>query len=784
MFCDLMDILADCIIERKYAIHDEMNAAIVLSEAGAAMKDRLIRKEKVSPKEAHLMCALTLGHRELFVDIEQSDLEGLAAVISEQIVAEELHFPMRYGREFYDAFADLFDEGKDVLTMEETMRMLDRVSLGVYQYGVFILGPFGIRVGETARNLRFSKRMPGYHCSQQVCRAVHPVRLVTSDEAPINQQRDKLRAILEADSDQESDWWGLADEIRGLTAAIYSDQMSSSLATALGDCLSDLELRAVAARLLDATGGKLRTTVQPFLTVRKAADAVANLSRPQLLQIILLAEEDAIGSAIDFLIRDRTIDIPRGEIRRPVVNQGTRSGAFGLAPELGALGTRFNGSDPGFAFLREKRLLNKLYVRTNETDTEELDWQLRGFEAEDLDERLEDFLLSTDPRAALRRMILARKTNMVTACHEVGIDAATELEDDSLVETVLWKLGYEVHYVEDPHAYFWDLHQRITALTSSSRISGIGDSETFRGVANTYFTQLEGLLADSLAFASWALMYDHTTALHPFSYDDASDRTLGLSLLQDAIDDKLGDDYVDYVLDRTELDALFKGFSRLADALEGFEAERSEYDRPESELPDYQGKTSLKTFLFRSRVPFLNLTAGSRKRLLDGLRRISRTAAGAYVSQVRNDYSHYRRTSPDVEKMARALQALQVCVQELESLGLTRVLCWPTDVTADSWGRSRHTFRGPRSVEHLFARPSNYDWMGLPSLGEPQYLMLSGNFAEPNEVLRFTPRFDSEFSRMWANYPRPRKATGDAASNPTDKASTLDQVEVSTPVTE
>jgi hypothetical protein len=779
-----MDILADCIIEKKYAIHDEMNAAIVLSEAGAAMKDRLIRKEKVSPKEAHLMCALTLGHHQLFVDIEHTDIESLTQVISDQIVAGELYFPMRYGREFYDSFADLFDEGKDVLTMEETMRILDKVSLGVYQYGIFVLGPYGIRAGESARSLRFSKRIPGYHCAQQVCRAVHPVRLVTSDEAPINQQRDKLRSILEADSEKESDWWGLVNEIRGLTAALYSDQMSSSLATALGDCLSDSELRAVAARLLDATSGKLRGIVEPFLTVRKASDTVELLTRPQLLQVILLADEETISAAVNFLIRDRTIDIPRGEIRRPVVNQGARSGAFGLAPELGSLGTRFIGSDPGFAFLREKRLLNKLYVRSNETDTEELDWQLRGFEAEDLDERLEDFLLSTDPRAALRRMILARKTNMVTACHEVGIEVGTDLEDDALVETVLWKLGYEVHYEEDPHSYFWDLHQRISALTSSSRISGIGDSETFRGVANTYFTQLEGLLGDSLAYASWALMSDHTMSLHPFSYDDASDRINGLTLLQNAVEEDLGDNFVDYALDRTELDNLFKGFSRLADTLDAREADRDTLERAESELPDYEGKTSLKTFLFRSRVPFLNLTAGSRKRLLEGFRRISQTAAAAYVSQVRNDYSHYRRTSPDVEKMVRALQAVQVCVQELESLGMARVLCWPTEVAADSWGRSRHTFRGPRSVEHLFARPSNYDWMGLPSLGEPQYLMLSASFAEPNEILRFTPRFDSEFSRMWADYPRPRKATGDAAANPTEKATSLDQVEVGTSSTD
>jgi len=779
--CDLVDILEDCVIDRSYSIPDDLNNSIVLSEAGIAMKGRLIRKEKVPPKEAHLMVALTLGYTELYLDVAATNIEKMAEAISEQVLSQEIRFPLRYGREFYDAYAELFDDEKDVLTSDETVRILDKVSIGVFQYGHLVLGPFGLQPSSTARRIRFSKRVPAYHCAQPVCKTVHPVRLVTSQEALINEQYEKLRRILESEPSTESDWDGLADEIRDMKASLYSDQLSGTLIAVLGDCLSDRELFELAVELMNSTAGSLRARTAQFLSIKNAEEDLAGLTRGQLLQICLICDEETIKSAVDRMIMRGDIHINRGEIRRPVVNKEVRSGAFQLAPEIGALGVRFVSNDPGFAFLREKRLLNKLYVRTSDTDTEELDWQLRGFEAEDVDERLEDFFLSTDPRAALTRMILARKTNMVTACHEVGIESGSEFDDAKLVETVLWKLGFDVHYEEDPHSYFWDLHQRISALTQSSRISGIGESETFRGVASTYFSELEGLLVDALAFGSWVLLSDHTTSRYPFSYDDAENRRQGLTELQAAfVNSSDTHSSFDYTSDRVELEGLFRGFAILADALQEHLDSGNASLRPLDELPDYVGKTDLKTFLFRSRIPFLNVTSASRVRIIEGLRSISAAAARDNVSQVRNDYSHYRRTSPEVDRMAKALQAVAVAVQEIENLGIARVLCWPVSSSSDAWGRSRYTFRGPRSVEHLFARPSNFDWMGLPSLTEPQYLIRAASISEPNEIMRFTRRFHSEFSQMWDDYPKPRKPSGDERSAPTDAPSQTDEIELST----
>jgi len=80
-----MELLRDCIIPDDYVVPDEFNGTIKLSAAGHNVLDRLTRKDKVNPKDARLMCALTLGHSELFVDIDALEIEKLSAVIHSEL---------------------------------------------------------------------------------------------------------------------------------------------------------------------------------------------------------------------------------------------------------------------------------------------------------------------------------------------------------------------------------------------------------------------------------------------------------------------------------------------------------------------------------------------------------------------------------------------------------------------------------------------------------------------------------------------------------------------------
>ncbi|KZE89554.1 hypothetical protein [Microbacterium sp. TNHR37B] len=754
-FTDLMDLLGDCIIGDEYVVPDRLNEAIKLSEAGHAILDKLTRKEKVNAKDGRLMCALSLGHTELFVDLHSTDVDEVAAAIHDELVEGAIKFPFVLGRDLYDTFASQHEGEKDLLTVDETQALLAAIPPGVFQYGQYTVGPFGLRKSRTARKITASRRVAAYHCAVSSCHSLHPVVLQTSETAPINRDRRKLQSVLQYSETEACDWWDLANEFSGLTVSYYGDKRAGVLLPLIGDALNDAELSDLVTELLDFSKGALRKALAGVIENGSAAEMLSGLSRAQLLQITLLADEDAVAAALDRLVHRGVIKVSLGDVRRTVISD-SRSGAFALRAELGHYGVRFVSDDLGLALLRQRRLLNQLYVRETGADVQELEWQLRGIDIDDLDERLEHFFQTRSPKEALERLVLARKTNMITACFEVGIENGDDLTDSELVDALLWKLGFPPQPDDDPHANFWHRHERLWALTQSS---AFGSSERFIEAAAPYFAELEGILLNSLAYTAWALMADHVRSSYPFSYDDEDDRLDGLALLQTAYGDGGVESSFrpDFPSEKVELKNLIEGFSSLAYRLEECRDNRGLYERKQSEMPLFDGKTELKRFALRSTLPFLDLSRPSQDRILEGLRSITASMLKADVFAVRNDYAHYRRTAPDISRVETALEATRSSVTRIENLGFARLQYVPSTVRGDEWGQTRHEFRGPRSYEHTFTRPTTLDWMGLPSLKLPQYLMTSASFGDPNEVLRFTRRYAGEFSRLWAGYPNRRK---------------------------
>ena len=750
--CDLIEILTDCTIRDNYTISDSLNDAIYLTSAGKSMRDRLIRKEKVDAKEARLMCFLTLGHAELYVDVDACDPDQLAAAIDSELSQGKIRFPFIFGRDLYDQYAELFEDEKESLTPDETSRLLDGLPAGVFQYGPYTVGPFGLREAPTGRSINAVRRVPAYHCGRAFCRAIHSVLLETSHAAAINRDAEKLQTILRETAETASEWWEFVASVNGVADAAFRDRKSAVIIPLIGDCLSLRELRLLLVALLDETRGEFRHAIAPVLSVSSATDAADGLDRAQILQLMMFASEEQLRTGLDRLVGRREIEVPTGEVRKPVVNQGMRSGAFRLQAELGHYGVRFASVDRGLALLRQRRLFDKLYVREADADVAELEWQLRGVDVEDLDERLDSFFWKKDPRRALERLVLVRRTNVVTACEEVGIDQIDGLTDDQLVDMILWKLGFDITSEGDPHADFWKRHEQLWALTQSSNMGG---SDRFLESASPYFADLEGLLLDSLAFTAWALLTDHTTSDSAFSYDDEEDRYAGLSMMEAIASSPVGTSA--YNRGKVDLGNLIGGFSALSGHLQDCSAARDKYARPISEFPEYADKTEIKAFALRSTLPFLDLTSPSQTRIIEGLREITRLMTSASVNLVRNEYAHYRRNPPDVARVEAALEATRQAVTRIETLGFCRLLFTPVRVLRDPWGRSSHEFRGPRSYEHAFSRPSRFDWMGLPSLDQPAYLIRSASVGEPTEVLRFIRRHASDFSSMWTGVPSRRR---------------------------
>jgi len=763
-FCDLMEILTQCIISADYHISDDINDALILSKAGTELVDRVHRREGIPVKEARLMCALTLGQVDLFVDIEATNVETLASAINKQMQSGDLRFPFVHGRDLYDAFAAKFDEEKQSLNNEHTHELLDSLPNGVIQQGRFVTGPLGLLESREGRIVANRRNVPAYHCSEPVCEKVHTTQLSTSPDAPINKHRETFRKFITNEAPEASEWWEFMRELTEHTAAFFADTEGGSVAYLIGDAFSVEELRLIVSDLISDRKNELRTRAGLIASTGDPVEISRKLDRAELIQLVLLCDEKSITATLDKLVHRKIIRIPQGEIRTTVTNSRARTGAFQLSAQIGRYGVRFVSTDPGLASLRLRRLLRKLYVQNIKTDLAELEWQLRGFDASNLDERLEEFFRSVDPETALRRLVLARKTNMITACEEAGIEDGELLDDDELVESLLWKLGFDVRLFDDPHRRLWDLNDRMTALTRASRISGIGDSETFLGVASNYFRELEGALEDSLSFAAWSLLTDHVAASKSFEFDEDRDRSGGFALLNASINNSSAEERFEFEAGKNSLYSLSRGFQLLSKHLGQLETSSGDLQRSDSEYPAFRGKTSLKDFVFEHTCPFLDLNPNSRLRIKRDLESISKKLVGAKVHEIRNDFAHFRRTDPEILKLEAAIEAVRFSLEKIEDLGFFRALYWPDSITVDAWGRSHHRFTGTRNLEQLFARPSSYDWMGLPALSDPQYIVRAAKFAEPNEILRFAPRYQSEYSKMWENYPLRRRKPEDILS--------------------
>lgn len=766
-YVDLMRVLADCVIADDYTISDALNSTLPLTGAGDQIFRRAVtaKTDPIPPKEARLLCALAIGEDDIFIDLEETDLDALAGAISEQVKSGKVRFPYEFGRSSYDVYASMFDEGQAVLTYSETQRFLDATPPGVQQYGQFVSGPFGLLRSRSTRQVHSGRRIEAFHCSDSMCDVVHRVHLTTSAAAAINLHRDRFNGLLRDDDHKSTDWFGAADEIRDVPAILFSDAHVGVAATLIGDGLSEDELRALVSYLLDSTSGELRADIDGFLRVSNATDATADLTHAELMQIALLARETYLREALDALVDGGEIRVPRGEVRRPVVNRDRRSGAFGLSPELGEHGVRFSSQDEGFAMLRLRHEVGSLTNLADGGEADELAWQIRDIEGETLAERLDTFFRVVDPGECIERLVLPRRSHVARLAKRLGIAHGMEGTDDQLVARFLWKLGYPLHDEEDPRAEFWRLHQRLTGLAKASHTPGSRETEEFLGTASKFFRELERYLAESLAFTAWALLHDHATDPNPFEYGLEADHARGMSFVQAAADE--ADDPIksfDFLSDKLDLYTLIRGFEFLAKALVSLDAQRDGYRRDDSEIPAYARGSELKRFPFMYTAPYLNLTDRSRKRLAEQLREIARSLQRGKVTDIRNEHQHYRKTASGVEQIESALREIEVSLRALESSGLSLVEFRLEDAIHDRWGRSEFYFAAPRGARHVVTRPSGYDWLGLPELDAPQYVAPGAVFAEPNEVLRFRRRIDSPYTQLWSDFPKRRRSRSSGLS--------------------
>ncbi|MFI7682272.1 hypothetical protein ACIBWG_06295 [Streptomyces griseoaurantiacus] len=747
----LSDILGYCIIARDYKPPTFLNDQIKLTPYGMEKVTNFARKRIPIP-EARAICFLEFSWIDLLVDVAETNIKNVQDAISGLIKNRSIIFPFVFGRELYDKAYDKIDSDERTLDLADTLKFLDGTPQGVFQLHEYVTGPFGLLNSKQLRFYQPQREAYLLHCNDTNCHHIHKVYFSTASEAPVNKHRLEALRVLQRDSEIPSAWASFINEIYAATVHQARDHVSETIIPLLGDCLTDVEIGALTAWLIDNTQGALRDVCAGLDIRGTASEMITGMNRAQMMQLCLTMSDREIIQGIDTLVHEGVISVPSTEVRIPLINGNSSFGTFRMSAELGSRGVRILSNRMDLAPLRLRDLIEKMYRLTDVADREELEWQLRGATGDNLEGRLENYLQEEQPSTVIENIVLARKSNAVAACELLGLREGAVASDD-FISLVLWKLGFTSPANGDPHADFWRHHENMERMARLGPGGPMSPSvEEFRSTAVNYFVSLENVLDDAISFVIWALTHDHMADPRPFVFEPERQRTESYRWLQNAVARK-GDAQLSYG-DKNTLYALCRGFQCISSELQQIAAGRETYKRPTADFPAWVNQQSLQRFPFAHVIPFLDLTDDSRESILKNLLEISRMLVSQKVYDARNNWLHGGRKDLDFANVRSALLAVRSAVQLLEDCGFVRITFAVVGRKSDGLGRSVTTIKNPRGVSVEVHSPSPFSWLGLPNLFEEVHMVTAACFAAPNHFLRFRSESNSPYMEMWSDYPR------------------------------
>ncbi|MFJ6077102.1 hypothetical protein ACIQC0_02205 [Pseudarthrobacter sp. NPDC092419] len=754
----LVQVLENCIIRRSYRPSDGLNDAIRLTESGIRLRTQLTTKEKVNAKEANILTFLKLLHITPLVDVDNIDVDAVALAISEEVREGHLSFPLVFGSELYHRAADLFPEERSFLGHEDTLRLLESMPQGVFQAGKFLVGPWGLKKLDYERRIYPTTSVPLQHCSDVGCHAVHRVSLYTSRDAEVNSSRAALSKVLNQVGREPSAWNSYLAEITKDRRNPYDLKSPSGIALLLGDAFSDAELRLLLIHARDVQGAKFVPACTALGLSPRVEDWIDGLDRARSLQLLFMIDDATLETIVDSAVRKFIIKIPGDEIRRPRIHRNFRTGAWRLRPQASRLGVRMVSADTDLPLLQLSELARSLYNLDSEEERDELDWTIREITGENTAGRLEEFLRSSSPTAIIDRLIMSRRSYATQVSRRFGIPL--DLPADEIRDMLLWKLGFPLPLSEDLRDEYWRLHHLLEGLAKTSAIDVSSSAEGLRAASTDYFVCLEKFLMDSLVFATWALLSDHYTDRDPFVFYQQKALEFTLTKLN-ATSSEAVDPH--RLVEEPVLSSIVEGYIRLSKLLVTLQREKSLHVRSEVDFPKFFDKTQLQKFPFKHVTPFLDLTTDSQARMIEALHKVGAELKDSGIMTARNGLLHAKNRVPTTGEVEEALRKARAALDVLESVGCVRAKYSVSSTAVNAWGGSTTTMQAKgRSVS--FSSPSPYEWIKLPGLGRPLYLMLGAKFASPNEMLRFLEGFESEYAEYWQEFPRRAESSSPVGS--------------------
>jgi hypothetical protein len=519
-----------------------------------------------------------------------------------------------------------------------------------------------------------------------------------------------------------------------------------NLIDVLSDGLSETEFRSGVDHLLRKSfrqnGRKLDISKRLGAAIINPSEFVAQLDRPQLMQIALLHSDSDIIAAIDETIAQGDLRLQDFEVR---VSRVRRWGQASNQPraEIGALGARFTSS-PSSRLVADRmlRLLRSVYYESGIWDAGDLAYAIEApnslSDGELLNQAIRDYSISD----LFTKLVLPNRRAVGYASKELGLYDYDSLSREQLLEHMRWKIG-------EPAANGFTDFQRIDdhiikAVTANDEEHG---PTVIRGHSADLFAAVEDVLNRALVFCIWAFTTDHYLSEDGFVYDPLIDPA-ALSF----IESNAPTEEPELRLNATGANTLVPlsaGFARLAKALRGLD--EGLHERAEDDIPAECIAFS-RPFAFPYTRTFLNLVGSARAEVLTALQATTRLAQNEDVVDVRNWTSHGNRPFPGKDRVSSALNQVLDLRRHLHATGLYPRLYELVRLSRDGLGREELIYESEGKELTVF-RPG---WAIAPKLpsGQARLLFIPIAKTESSGSLRFSLQPRPGKDPYWDGWPR------------------------------
>lgn len=731
--------------------------AISLSEHGEKISQNLQKSyPDITIEYIKYSLFYQLFHRDLFLDVINTDIDMMFQVFGEEIRKGIIKYPSTVERFIYDRYFEIFNENFENLSREQTIKLLENTPNGIYQLNKIIVGPLGILEADSIRYLPPRLEAPLWSCTDPSCTRIHTVDLISG-----KQKISKILEFLQIASNlagKPSEFLNFHTAISTNFSNMINDFYPHDFIQTLLNAFDEMDMREILIRTLDEYSKEIREKIPKDkrlnnIFANNPSQISSKLSKNECLHLILSLSDEKIVRCIEFLIDNQVINIPIYEIRKPWI--GYFSEIFNFSIEVSSLGFRVVPLKGRIAPIRLKRLIKFLYENGNK---ESVKWGLKFYDGDSTQEKIDILVNSDNPKQIIKDFVFSSQTNLMKTFENLRsgnfFEPKNEKDEVLLINKILWKLGFNLRKFPDNMPLFWERLELFYQTVKDLNEEITRHKEKVRSLAVNFFISLEDILTNSLSFCVWFLLSDHyRKTFFKFNFKNAI-RFMALKLNEHSL--KLKEPIEFDINGKNTLYPLIQGFSILAHICSEIIENEPQYKCSNNELPSYYGKTEIRLCPFVHRIFLLDIKNSQRIELINFLEKITLDLSRVPILKVRNILDHNRPDFPTFEEIESIYQTLERLIFKLEQRGLYPLIYLYKEKTLDQFDRTLISVENYRGDKINFYKPSQYSACGLPSSKEPLIVVPSVNIGKSSEKISFKFEAVSNYSQYWQDFPKRR----------------------------